>query len=93
MTIIASPTATSAAAISIMNRTRICADGSLVVRDDPIIPSRPAFNMSSTHIKATIAFRRIITPIKPIENRIDESMSMWVDDIIVVSLVGFRQLI
>src|SRR5678816_331412 len=71
---IASPTAASAAATVMTKTTNTC----------PAIPYTllnatnvrfTAFSMSSTHMKITIALRRVSTPIAPIENRTADSAS------------------
>src|SRR5207247_2478086 len=68
----ASPTAASAAATAMTNNTKIW----------PLTPSRwasatnvrfTALSISSTHMKITMALRRISTPAKPIVNRTAES--------------------
>src|SRR5689334_8673719 len=71
---IASPTAASAAATVMTKTTNTC----------PAIPYTllsatnvrfTAFSMSSTHMKITIALRRVSTPIAPIENSTADSAS------------------
>src|SRR5262252_2587026 len=71
---IASPTAASAAATVMTNKTNTC----------PAIPYTllnatnvrfTAFSMSSTHMKITIALRRVSTPIAPTVNNTAESAS------------------
>ena len=78
MTITANPTLTSAAATTMIKNTKICAS---IPACGLVAPSAwncifekatsnrfTEFNISSTHMKIIMAFRRVSTPATPMQN-------------------------
>ena len=69
----ASPTATSAAAIVITKNTMICPSAAPWARPKATNARFAAFSMSSMDMKITSGFRRTRTPTTPMVNRIADS--------------------
>ena len=66
----ASPTATSAAATAIMKNTKTCPAGSERYDENATKSRFTALSINSTDIKIIMAFRRISTPTMPMINKI-----------------------
>ena len=69
MTIIAKPTATSAAATTIIKNTNIWADASTYIFEKATNNKFTAFSISSMHMKMIMALRRIKVPMIPMQNK------------------------
>ena len=65
---IAKPTATSAAATAMMKNTKTCPLGSERYDEKAAKSKFTALSINSTHIKMTMALRRVSTPIMPMTN-------------------------
>ena len=65
----ASPTATSAAATTIIKKTNICEEASFYSFEKATISKLTALSINSIHMKMIIAFLRIRVPIIPMENK------------------------
>jgi hypothetical protein len=66
---IANPTATSAAATTILKNTNICAEGSLYILENATSSKFTAFSISSMHMNMIIALRRMSVPMIPMLNK------------------------
>lgn len=65
----ASPTATSAAATAMMKNTKICPDGSDLYDEKAANNKLTELSINSTDMKIIMAFRRVNTPMIPIQKR------------------------
>lgn len=86
ITIIASPTLTSAAATTIIKNTNNCASTPLAaiawpatcvaggVFENATNKRFTELSISSIHIKIMMALRRVSTPVTPIQNKIDDNV-------------------
>ena len=69
MTMIDNPILTSAAATTMIKKTKIWASELLCILLKVTISRFTAFSINSIHIRIMIAFRRINTPMTPIQNK------------------------